>query len=1228
MKKLFLTLFALVMAIPSLWAYDFMVDGIYYHVTDATNKTVAVTYRGDSYNSYSNEYSGSVTIPSSVTYNGTTYSVTEIGEHAFYFCTGLTEVTIPNSVTSIEEYAFYGCSGLTSVTIPNSIISIGDGAFLNCSSLNEIAIPNSVTSIGRWAFYQCASLTSVTIPNSVISIEEEAFSECTGLTEIIIPNGVTEIGEYAFSGCTGLTSIEVDPNNPNYSSMDGVLYTKDKRQLITYPGGKRGSFDIPNSVTLIKAKAFSECTGLTEVTIPNGVTEVGDCAFRDCMGLTSIEVDPNNSNYSSMDGVLYNKDKTNLIAYPGGKRGSFVVPNSVTSISNHAFWHCTGLTEITIPNSVNTIGIYDFYDCSGLTSITLPNSVTSIGEGTFYNCTGLTSIYSQNPTPPTADDYTFSSSTFSEATLYISTGSLSAYQGANVWGGFSNIVEMDFSEVENFEVDGIYYHVTDATNKTVAVTYRGDSYNSYSNEYSGSVTIPSSVTYNGTTYSVTEIGESAFEYCPGLTSVTIPNSITSIGRRAFMDCVRLTSITIPESVTKIDGATFSGCTGLTEVTIPNSVTEIDGSAFFASGLASVTIPESVTKIGKYAFAYCTGLTSIEVALDNPNYSSIDGVLYNKNKTMLITYPGKKQGDFIIPNSVTGIDGFAFSGCTGLTSITIPNSVTWIGECAFEYCTGLTEITIPNKVTEIGDYAFSFCTGLTSIYSQKPIPPTTYNDTFDSSTFSEATLYIPTGSLSAYQGADVWGGFSNIVEMDFSEVENFEVDGIYYHVTDATNKTVAVTYRGDSYDSYSNEYSGSVTIPSSVTYNGTTYSVTEIGKDAFADCTGLTEATIPESVTKIAVATFLGCTGLTEITIPNSVTSIGDYAFFGCSGLTEVTIPNSVTTIGHYAFYGCTGLTEVTIPNSVTTIGECAFAYCTGLTEATIPESVTKIAFATFSGCTGLTEITIPNSVTEIENDVFFGCTGLTSIEVASDNPNYSSIDGVLYNKNKTILITYPSKKQGDFIIPNSVTKIWLHAFCYCSGLTEIMLPNSVTEIGLEAFGVCTGLTEITIPNSVTLISNGAFSGCSGLTSVTISESVTKIGYHAFYKCTGLKNIYSQKPIPPTTDNDTFDSSTFSEATLYVPTGSLSAYQGADVWENFFNIVEMDFSGVEETITEDVTVTIQNGAIVVTGLDSPVDIEVYNLQGQRIYRGQETTIPMNERGIYIVKIEGKTFKLKL
>ena len=199
-KSLVLAVIGLLCSI-SVSAEDFEVDGIYYNITSSADKTVGVTFRGESYEDYSYEYSGAVTIPESVTYNGSDYSVTSIGDFAFYLCSGLTSVVIPNSVTSIGEWAFNCCSGLTSVAIPNSVTSIGGYVFSGCSGLTSVVIPNSVTSIGEDAFRECSGLTSVEIPKSVTSIGNYAFSYCDALTTIKIPDSVTSIGEYAFYGC-------------------------------------------------------------------------------------------------------------------------------------------------------------------------------------------------------------------------------------------------------------------------------------------------------------------------------------------------------------------------------------------------------------------------------------------------------------------------------------------------------------------------------------------------------------------------------------------------------------------------------------------------------------------------------------------------------------------------------------------------------------------------------------------------------------------------------------------------------------------------------------------------------------------------------------------------------------------------------------------------------------------------------------------------------------------
>ncbi len=301
-----------------------------------------------------NEDTTEIRIPSQIKYGTYTYEVASIGDRAFYFCSSLTSITIPNSVMSIGERAFAWCEGLTSIIIPNSVTSIGERAFDNCPSLTSITIPNSVTSIGNSAFCRCKSLASITIPNSVTSIGEGAFWECFCLTSVTIPNSVTSIGNGAFA-CCGLTSVVVEKGNITYDSRENCNAIIETATNTLIRGCN--STIIPNSVTSIGDYAFSNCSSLTSITIPKSVTSIEKDAFYSCKALTSI-----------------------------------TIPNSVTSIGNGAFAWCEGLTSIIIPNSVTSIGDFAFDNCSSLTSITIPNSVTSIGEEAFYGCSSLKSI--------------------------------------------------------------------------------------------------------------------------------------------------------------------------------------------------------------------------------------------------------------------------------------------------------------------------------------------------------------------------------------------------------------------------------------------------------------------------------------------------------------------------------------------------------------------------------------------------------------------------------------------------------------------------------------------------------------------------------------------------------------------------------------------------------------------------------------------------------------------
>ena len=647
-------------------------------------------------------------------------------------------------------------------------------------------------------------------------------------------------------------------------------------------------------VTSIGASAFRDCTGLKSITIPDSVTSIGSSAFYNCNNLQDIYI-TDIAAWCNISGL----DK--LMSY-GSSNKNLYINNELA-------------TSITIPNGVTVIPSSAFRGCTGLTSITIPSSVTSIGAGAFRGCTDLKSII-------------------------VDEGNTKYHSAGNCL-------------IETATKTLILGCETSVIPTNGSVTSIGSSA-FYGCNGLTSVTIPDSVT---------SIGSYAFEDCRGLTSVTIPDSVTSIGYSAFKGCTGLTSVTIPDSVTSIGRAAFYGCSGLTSVTIGGSVTSIGSSAFYGcSGLTSVTIGNGVTSIGDYAFYGCSSLTSITIpdsVTSIGEYAFYNTAWYNNQPDGLV-YAGKvaykykgtmpSNTSIVLKEGTLGIANYAFnsafSGCTGLTSVTIPDSVTSIGYSAFKGCTGLTSVTIGNSVTSIGSYAFSDCDKLQDIY---------------------------------ITDIAAWCNISGLDDLMYSGTSN---KNLYINNELATSITIPNGVTAiPSYAFCGCTGLTSVTIPDSVT---------SIGSAAFADCKGLTSVIIGNSVTRIGDYVFYGCNGLTSVTIPDSVTSIGYQAFCNCSGLTSVTIPDSVTSIGHYAFYGCSGLTSVIIPNSVTSIGYSAFSGCTGLTSITIPDSVTSIGNLAFSECTGLTSIVIPNGVTSIGNSAFYDCTELTSVTIGENVKNIPS----------------------------------------------------------------------------------------------------------------------------------------------------------------------------------------------------------------------------------------------
>lgn len=1151
-RKLILLSFLTMLTALSASAYDFEYNGIYYNITDASSRKVEVTYKDTNYNSYS----GSVSIPMSVTYNGYTYSVTAIGNDAFTQSTGLTSVTIPVSVSVMNANAFLHCSGLTSVNISNlgawcSIAFVGNAysnpltwarhLYLNGTEVTELTVPDGGAQLGSFQFYRCEGLTSVTLPNSVTSLGWSCFNGCSNLTTVTLGRGLTSLDRYVFGNCPALTSVTCLATTPptiDYESFDSSTYSN---ATLYVPNGSKsayeaadnwsnfatieelpysfvvngiyyaitgtspntvevtykdtnyntysGSVSIPSrvayngatySVTAIGASAFRKSTNLTSLTIPTSITSSGASAFNQCNSLTRVNI----SNLKAWCNISFinNADANPLtwahhLYLSGTEVTELTVPDGVTQLGAFQFYKCEGLTSVTLPNSVTSLGWSCFSACPNLSTVTLGSGMTSISNYAFYNCPALTSVTCLATTPPTmATRDVFDSDVYSNATLHVPKGYKSAYQAADYWSNFTNIQEPAY----DFVVNGIYYAITGTSPNTVEVTYKDTNYNTYS----GDVVIPGSVTYNGTTYSVTAIASNAFRSSSGLTSVTIPPTVTTSGASAFQ-----------------------ACSGLTRVNISNLA------------------------------AWCN------ITFVSDSYSS--PLFYARH----LYLNGTEVTDLKVPDGVTQLGSFLFDRCEGLTSVTIPNSVTTIGWSCFNSCPNLTTVTLGNGLTNIRNYAFYNCPALSSIKILATTPPTmASSEVFDSDVYSNATLTVPKGCKSAYQAATHWSNFANIRECNY----DFEKGGFYYNIIGASQ--VEVTYK----DTNFNTYSGDVTIPSSVTYEGTNYIVYGIGDNAFDDCFGLTSVTIPNTVTYLGFLAFNKCTSLTSVTIPNSVTSMSGLVFFKCTGLTHVVLGTNcrfLTVDGNYPaniFKGCPNITEIK------NLSMDAWSYYESSTAPVFEQTVYDHAkLYVPKGC--LNDYAATNYWSRFAN-IF-------------ELPYTFEKDGIYYWKTgaDSVMVSYKSTEgyegfngdyHGDVVIPSTVTyngvtynvlAISDYAFQGCTDLTSVIIPNSVKYICQCAFDGCTALTSVTIPNSVAEIYNWAFSCCSSLKTLTIGSGTTFISYLAFAECDSLTAVTCLAETPPNTIYGIFSEMAFVNATLFVPSGSVSAYQATANWNGFYSI---------------------------------------------------------------------------
>ena len=827
-----------------------------------------------------------------------------------------------------------------------------------------------------------------------------------------------------------------------------------------------------------------------------------------------------------IDGIYYNLNSSGdtktaeVTQNPNRYSGDIVIPEtvtyndvtySVTSIGNSAFLGCSGLTSVTIPNSVTSIGYHAFSDCTSLTSVTIPNSVTSIGNMAFHNCSGMTSVIISNSVTSIGSGAFSDCTSLTSVTIPNSVTSI----GDTAFYGCSSLTSVTIPNSVN-SIGAIAFQGTAwYNNQPDGLVYAGK----VACYYKGKMPVNTAITLESGTLGIAKY---AFSGCSGLTSVTIPNSVTSIGLSPFSGCSGLTSIVVEDGNTVYDSRDNSNAiietstntliAGCKNSKIPNSVNSIGDGAFSGcSGLTSVIIPSGVTSIGEYAFSNCSRLTSIVVEDGNTVYDSRDNcnaIIETSTNTLISGCQNTK-----IPNSVAHIGEYAFSSCSGLKNIIIPEGVKIIGSHAFQFCFDLEGIELPSSLTNIGYAAFRQCTKMKTVisYITNPGGVLSSNDVFDS---SSATLYVPQSSIDAYKATEGWSSFKNVLPLE-DMLANIEF-------ADAKVKEICVANWDTNGDGELSKLEASM--------------VSDLG-DMFRD--------------KYELRSFH------ELKYFTGLTSIGAFAFDGCDAL-SITIPENVRTVNFYFWhpntievvennpylkmvdgvlynnditilYYCTedgDRQEFEIPNSVKSISNGAF-YGRKMTSVTIPQSVTDILAEAFVGCSSLTSIFIPNSVTSIGTGVFGGCNNLTSIIVEEDNPVYDSRD----NCNAIIKTDEETLVQG------------------CS---TTVIPQSVSTIGLYAFWGINSLKHIEIPSNVLGISSWAFAG-TGLTSVTIPQTIIFIAGVSF--ACNLKSVIVEHKEPLTIDAHAFSDFNKS-AVLYVPAGSKAAYESAEVWKDFKEIIEM------------------------------------------------------------------------
>ncbi len=1139
----------------SVWAYDFMVDGVCYNITSSSNRTVGVTYTGANQGTAS-DYEGVVTIPETVSYQGTTYTVTSIGQFAFYQAYNVTAVTMPNTITTIGQNTFYNCTGITEMVLSEGVTSLGQYAFQGCTALEKVTIPSALATLDTYTFYNCTALKEIELPSTLTQIGQRVFYNCSALKEIELPSTLTQIGQYAFSGCSALTTVSVPDE---VTTMDTYIF-QDCTSLV--------SAKLPKGMESISGGTFSGCSSLKEVTLPEAPTTFGNYLFQNCTAIEKIDIPQTVTSLgtydfvgcSSLTDVTLPEGLTSLPNYlfqNCTKLETVVIPDGVTSFGTYLFQGCTSLKSLTIPENVSTLGNYDFEGCTALEEMVVPNLITTSGTYLFQNCTNLkkvtygsrmatlsnyamngctalTDIYVLNPNFTKLNNSNSYTNVPTTCKVHVPQQAYSSYSSDSNWKNFDVVAE------------NILTVVTDAATSVTGT----------------SAVVNATIT----SYGETILDQGFYYYASSSDIHRISATGTETMSATIYDLPIKTKQTFYAYVTTAEGTIYGADATFTTET---SDVTVDGLKYYVVSAEDKTCAVSYSGTSSTTATTYSGdiVVPETVAYNGENYTVVgigDHAFYDNSKGNITSVS--------LPKTITFLDGSAFRGCNKVEKFDLPEGLVSIGDYAFQNCVSLTEIEIPTTVTTIDTYAFYGCSALTTV-----------------------TVPDNVTSLGTYTFASCTGLESVSFGKGITEYPNYVCNNC--SALKEVNVGSWVTNVG--------QYAFQQTGVEKVTFDN---SPATIQQRAFYQCVSLKEVDLGDSIRSIGSYCFYRDSLIVEIAIPGTCTEIGSEAFEQCYKLAKVDIAdNGGMTIGSKAFLNCTRLKEIHFGEGITSFGGYVCQNDTLLTEVTLPSSLLSTSSWEFQYCYGLKTVTLKyNSepLTVGGNGLFYDC----PIETAYIDREYTTFTGVNPNYNifqgletLTTVVIGDSVKS---IIPEafyectnlekvtwgkSLQTIGDHAFYGCTALpSELVLPDELEYIGDYAFRECTSLTSVEVGDKVTYIGPGAFYDCSAITEVTIGAAVEEIDDYAFSGDSQIVKVTSLNTTPPTCWTSVFGGVDTSICELYVPEGSYEDYTTASTWKDFYNTIEMikfEVLTYEATNVAETSATL-NG-FVKEGYDAPV-----------------------------------------